>query len=226
MNLFVSDEQQTLASPIPYVRPCPHSRVLELTVMIDSRVIWLPDFRPKIRYIIYLLIIGSLLVPQLHKKVLMYKLPTRRRSKSVKAQPSKPYKRWCPLSSFLFIFTLNSAGPTIMQYSRAGLDALLFTLIISLVSAVPIPESISSSTLSPRTIPNLNGQDLTIQLHTGVRKSDILLRGRASTLPLATSIIRRVRYRLLSSCIYLPSYNSNFRLTRTYSLYPAVLATK
>ena len=74
MNFFVSDEQQTLASPIPHVRPCPHSRVLELTVMIDSRVIWLPDFRPKIRYIIYLLIIGSLLVPQLHKKVLMYKI--------------------------------------------------------------------------------------------------------------------------------------------------------
>ena len=155
----------------------------------------------------------------------MYKLPTRRRSKSVKAQPSKPYKRWCPVSSFLFIFTLHSAGPTIMQYSRAALP-LLFTLIISLVSAVPIPESISSSILSPRIIQNLNGQDLTIQLDTDVRKSDILLRGRPSTLPLATSITLRIRYRPLSSCIYLPSYNSNFRLTLTNSLYPAVLATK
>ena len=81
-----------------------------------------------------------------------------------------------------------------MQYSRAGLVALLFTLIISLVSAVPVPatESTFSSTLSSRTIPNLNGLDR-IQIDTpGIPK--ILLSGRMSTLPLATKLARRVRY--------------------------------
>ena len=97
-----------------------------------------------------------------------------------------------------------------MQYSRAGLFALLFTLIISLVSAFPIPES-ESPTLSSRSTPNLNGQDRPIELDTGVRTQarnpNILLRGRMSTLPLATKLNRRVCYRsfpfLLSSCIYL-----------------------
>ena len=101
---------------------------------------------------------------------------------------------WIPIKHGIlsgFIFT--SAGPTIMQYySQAGLVALLFTSIISLVSAVPIPESIPSSTLSPRNIPNLNGQDR-IQLD-AARNSDILLRGQVSTLPLATRLTRRVRY--------------------------------
>ena len=111
--------------------------------------------------------------------------------------------------SVLLLFNFNSAGPTIMQYSRAGLFALLFTLIVSLVSAVPIPstESTSSSSLSSRKISNLNGQDRPIELDAGAKNPDSLLRGRMSTLPLATKLTSRVRYRpfllLLSSCIYL-----------------------
>ena len=100
-----------------------------------------------------------------------------------------------------------------MQYSRAGLFALLFTLIISLVSAIPIPESISP-TLSSHSTPNLNGQDRPIELDTGARNPDILLRGRMSTLPLATKLNRRVCYRpfplLLFSCIYLTFVQQQF----------------
>jgi hypothetical protein len=77
-----------------------------------------------------------------------------------------------------------------MQYSRAGLVALLFALIISLVSAVPIPdtESIISSTLSSRSIQNLNEQDRT-QLELGAaRIPEISLRGRTTTLPRAAKL--------------------------------------
>ena len=130
----------------------------------------------------------------------MYSLPPVRRksdSKSVKAQPSSELNLRPIKHGVLFLFIFQSAGPTIMQYSRAGLVALLFTLIISLVSAAPIPESISSSTSSPRNVSNLNGQagQDRIQLDTA-GNSDILLKGRMSTLPLATRLNRRVRYRL------------------------------
>ena len=84
-----------------------------------------------------------------------------------------------------------------MQYPRAGLVTLLFALIISLVSAVPIrvlsTESSSSPTLfAHASIPNLNVPDRTIQLG-AIRKPENLLRGRMSTLPLATKLTRRVR---------------------------------
>ena len=94
-----------------------------------------------------------------------------------------------------------------MHYSRAGLVALIFALIISLVSAVPIPaatESKLSSTLSPPSNPIPNGQDL-IQLDTA-KTSGISLSGRMSTLPLATKLSRRVMllpYHLLAS-VFLP----------------------
>ena len=81
--------------------------------------------------------------------------------------------------------------------SRAGLVALVqvFALIISLVSAVPIPatESGLSSTLPPRSNPTLNGKDH-IQLDTA-KIPEISLSGRMSTLPAATrALTRRVRY--------------------------------
>ena len=84
-----------------------------------------------------------------------------------------------------------------MQYPRAGLVTLLFALIISLVSAIPVrvlsTESLSSPTLfAHASIPNLNVPDRTIQLG-AVRKPENLLRGRMSTLPLATKLTRRVR---------------------------------
>jgi hypothetical protein len=86
--------------------------------------------------------------------------------------------------------------------SRAGLLALVFALIISFVSAVPIRASTGttgsglSSTLSSRAI--LNGQDhIRVQLDTGVSFEKISLSGRMSTLPAATkALTRRVRYRL------------------------------
>jgi hypothetical protein len=109
--------------------------------------------------------------------------------------------------------------------SRAGLVALVFALIISLVSAVPIPisESRLSSTSSPRSNPSLNGQNQ-IQLDTTATEK-IPLKGRMSTLPAASrDLTRRVRYRLsqLLACIYwaclLPSYySSSFRLKWTIS---------
>ena len=84
-----------------------------------------------------------------------------------------------------------------MQYSnirsRAGLVALVFALIISLVSAVPIPatESGFSSTLSLRST-TLDGQD--IQLDT----AKIPLGGRMSILPAASGLTHKVRYSLSS----------------------------
>ena len=90
--------------------------------------------------------------------------------------------------------------------SRAGLVALVFALIISLVSAVPIPvtESGLSSTLSPISNPSLNGhgQDHHIQLDT----TKISFSGRMSTLPAATRALTRkgVRY-CLSSYLLLVS---------------------
>lgn len=98
-----------------------------------------------------------------------------------------------------------------MQYSRAGLVALLFTLTISLVSAFPVPasESIISSTLSSRTNPELNGLDH-IEIDTpGIPK--ISLSGRMSTLPLATRLARRVRYTAIST--YLLVLSTNLRAT-------------
>jgi len=53
--------------------------------------------------------------------------------------------------------TFQSAGPTIMQYTRAGLVALVLSLIISLVLAIPIPAT--ESGLSSRSNPSLNGRD-------------------------------------------------------------------
>ena len=79
-----------------------------------------------------------------------------------RAQPqfwTESYKDPVPLTTY------QSAGPTIMQYSnirsRAGLVALVFAIIISLVSAVPIPstEFGLSSTLSHRS----NGQGVQVQ---------------------------------------------------------------
>ena len=118
-----------------------------------------------------------------------------------------------------------------MQYSRAGLFALLFTLIISLVSAFPIPES-ESPTLSSRSTPNLNGQDRPIELDTGARtrNPDILLRGRMSTLPLATKLNRRVCYRpfplLLFSCIYLTFVQQQFPTDTDEQLVPRSFGDK
>ena len=81
-----------------------------------------------------------------------------------------------------------------MQYSRAGLVALIFASIISLVSAVPIPSSESKfpSALSTHSIPNLSGQDPTLQLD-AARNSENLLGGRMSTRPLAAKLTHRVR---------------------------------
>ena len=79
--------------------------------------------------------------------------------------------------------------------SRAGLVALVFALIISLVSAVPIPAA-ESSTLSSRGNPSLvvRGHHHDIQLDTP-RISEISLSGRMSTLPAATrALSRRVCY--------------------------------
>ena len=79
---------------------------------------------------------------------------------------------------------------------------LVFSLIISLVSAAPIPatESGLSSTSSPRN-PNLNGQDH-IQLDTpGIPK--ISFSGRMSTLPAATRALTRSVRCCLSSYLYL-----------------------
>ena len=82
--------------------------------------------------------------------------------------------------------------------SRAGLIALVFTLIISLVSAVPIPttESGLTATSPPRSNPSLNTQDHhDIQLDT----AKISLSGRMSTLPAATrALTHGVRYSLSS----------------------------
>ena len=91
-----------------------------------------------------------------------------------------------------------------MHYSRAGLVALVFALIISFVSAFPIPatESRFSSTLSPYTNPKTNGHDLTQLDNSGI--SEFSFSGRVSTLPLATRLTRRVRY-CLSSCWHLPT---------------------
>ena len=115
-------------------------------------------------------------------------------------------------SHVLVLSTFQLAGPTIMHYSesdipsRAGLVALVFALIISLVSAVPIPvaeSGLSSSfTSSPSSHgnPSLNGfghrQDHHIQLDT----TKISLSGRMSTLPAATRALTRkgVRYCLSS----------------------------
>ena len=74
--------------------------------------------------------------------------------------------------------------------SRAGLVALVFALIISLVSAMPIPAAgYESSTLSPSSNPSLNGLP---EVDTANLK--ILLSGRMSTLPTATrALARRVR---------------------------------
>ena len=118
--------------------------------------------------------------------------------------------------------------------SRAGLVALFFALIISLVSAVPIPttESGLSSTLPLRGNPSLNGQDHhDIQLDT----AKISLSGRMSTLPAAArALTRGVRcclssYLLVSYLLGLPglySYSSlsTFQLTRMISMYVAIFS--
>jgi len=76
----------------------------------------------------------------------------------------------------------QSAGPILMPYSnirsRAGLVALVFALIISLVSAAPVPATASglSSTLSPRSDPSQSDG------------SEINFSGRMSTLPFATRL--------------------------------------
>jgi len=72
--------------------------------------------------------------------------------------------------------------------SRAGLVALVFGLIISLVSAIPIPAAGSglSSTLSPSSYPSLNGQP---EIDTATGR--ISLSGRMSTLPTATRALTR-----------------------------------
>lgn len=84
-------------------------------------------------------------------------------------------------------FFQDSAGPIFMYsdiHSRAGLAALLFALIISLVSAAPVPATGSrlSSTLSPRSV--------TTHQFDG---SEIDYRGRMSTLLLATRLALQVR---------------------------------
>ena len=63
----------------------------------------------------------------------------------------------------------------IMQYSRAGLVVLVFSLIISFVSAVPIPAT-ESGLLSSRSV-TLNGDDITASL----RIPEHSLSGRKST---------------------------------------------
>ena len=101
-----------------------------------------------------------------------------------------------------------------MQYfnirSRAGLVVLVFALIISLVSAAPIPaiESGLSSTSSHRSNPSLNGQDH-IQLDTP-RIPKIPFSGRMSTLPAATRALTRSVRCCLSS--YLVSTGSGLPL--------------
>ena len=91
-----------------------------------------------------------------------------------------------------------------MRYSRAGLVALVFALIISLVSALPLhaTEPRLSSTLSPRINLNINGKNH-IQVNP-TRILEIPLSGRMSTLPLATRLTRRV---LLLSIYLLLSIN-------------------
>ena len=85
--------------------------------------------------------------------------------------------------------------------SRAGLVALVFALIISLVSAVPISatESGLSTSSSPRSNPSLNGRN---QIHHRVdtpKISEISLSGRMSTLPAAfRALSNKVRYSLFS----------------------------
>ena len=105
-----------------------------------------------------------------------------------------------------------------MHYSRAGLVALVFALIISFVSAAPVPVTgYRPSASSPRSNPSLNGQDY-IQLDTP-SISGISLSGRISTLPRATKPAPGVRYCLSSYLrVYteqgLPFlYSSKFRLT-------------
>jgi ElaB/YqjD/DUF883 family membrane-anchored ribosome-binding protein len=70
--------------------------------------------------------------------------------------------------------------------SRAGLVALVFALIISLVSAIPIPTAGfgSSSTLLPNSNPSLNGLP-------EVDTAKISLSGRMSTLPTSTRALTR-----------------------------------
>ena len=90
-----------------------------------------------------------------------------------------------------------------MHYSRAGLVtvALFFALIISLVSAIPVPDTESrlSSTSPLRINPSLDGRDH-IQLDTA-SISSIPLSGRMSTLPRATRLTRGVRYCFSSSSL-------------------------
>jgi hypothetical protein len=70
-------------------------------------------------------------------------------------------------------------------HSRAGLVALVFVLIISLVSAIPIPAgSGPSSTLSPSSDLSLNGLP-------EVDTAKISLSGRISTLPATTRTLAR-----------------------------------
>ena len=80
--------------------------------------------------------------------------------------------------------------------SRAGLVALVFALIIPLVSAIPIPAAgYVSSTLSSSSNPSLNGLPEVDTVNLNLK---ILLSGRMSTLPTATrALARRVRYLLV-----------------------------
>lgn len=100
-----------------------------------------------------------------------------------------PYKN--PVVLDLSSFSTGRSVCNSMYYSknirsRAGLVALIFALIISLVSAVPIPAT--ESGLSSTTTPSLNGHD---QLDIAKISSN----GRVSTLPAAPrSFTRKVRY--------------------------------
>jgi len=78
-----------------------------------------------------------------------------------------------------------------MHYPRAGLVALVFALIISLVSAAPIQatESRLSSTSSLRINSKINGQVLAKPDASGI--SEYSFGGRMSTLPRATRLTRR-----------------------------------
>ena len=148
----------------------------------------------------------------------------------MQAQPSdsQTIRIWCPLSIF------NRLVLQIMYYSnffrhgsRAGLVALIFVLIISLVSAVPIPaaEFGLSTTLSPS---SLNGQP-------EAYNAKILLNASSqiSTLPTTRALIRRVRCWISSYTVVLsasepgsPSYIRAFRQTWTINLYVAIMTTK
>ena len=97
-----------------------------------------------------------------------------------------------------------------MHYSRAGLVTLVFALIVSLVSAVPIPATTSTESGLSST---LNGQD---HFKPDVAKiAKIPFSGRMSTLPAAIrALTREVRY-CLSSYVgsVLPSYSRTNRPT-------------